>query len=442
LACDLADTVPMPRQSMLNLYINRRMATLIGLGFASGLPLALTQDTFSAWMKNIGVDLAVIGLLSLVRLPYSLKVLWAPLMDRFVPPIGLGRRRAWLVVTQIGLIAGIALMAFVGPQQAGHSVQGLAIVAVIVAFMSASQDIVSDAYRTDVLPGGEVGSDAAVYVAGFRMAMVVSAAGALILAGQHVSWRVIYLIMACIMSLGLVATLMAREPAGAQPAPSTMTEAVIEPFQRLLSRHNGWLILVFVVVFKLPDYMASVMTMPFLLDCGFSNSDIGYIRQALGLVVTIGGALVGAGIVGRIGLMRSLVMFGILQAVSNAGFLVLANAPPTRMLLIGVIGIESFCAGLVAAGFVGFLMSCCDRRYAATQYALLTSLMTVASNLGGAPTGYLAKHLGYPAFFAITIAIGIPGLLMLPWLCLPRGARDEAVQERDVAMPVVPQPSE
>lgn len=398
------------------------MAALGLLGFGSGLPLALTADTIQAWLRSIGFDLATVGFITLVGLPYSLQVAWAPFVDRFAPRLGqLGRRRAWLLATQLALAVTIVLMAVSAPDDPGGSILPLSVFAVAVAFVSSTQDIAANAYRTDVLPDAERGAGAAVFVTGYRLAMIATGAGVLALSGV-IGWRWAYVASAIMLVAGVLGTLIAPEPPQAHTGPATLDEAIVRPLRSFLGRRTGLLILLFVLLFKLPDYLASKMTLPFLLDLGYSTAVIATIRQTFGLAVTILGALVGGGIVARMGLMRSLILFGLLQALSNAGFLVLANAEPTRTLLTAVITVESFCGGLVTAGFVAFLMSCCQRRYSATQYALLVSMMTLGSTLAGSLTGLLAERVGYSAFFGWTIAAAVPGLALLPWV---RGGVEE-----------------
>ncbi len=394
-----------------------RLAILLLLGFASGLPLPLTDDTMKAWLKDAGVDLARIGLLGLVAFPYTLKFLWAPFMDRFVPPF-LGRRRGWLAVTQVLLAVAIATLGFMDPAGA---LPFFVAVALAIAFASASQDIVADAYRTDVSPPDERGAAASAFVTGYRFAMIAAGAGALILADRFGSWKPVYLVMAGGMVVGAAATLFAKEPA-AVTAPPTLREAVIEPFRDLALRRGGWFALLFIVLFKLPDVVAGAMTVPFMLSIGITKTDIGTIRQGLGLLITILGTLAGGAISLRMGLKKSLWVFGILQAVSNLGFLVLASTGPRYGVLVGVIAVENFCNGLVSAGFVAFLMSQCDRRFSATQYALLSSVMAITRVVAGAPTGYMAETLGWSGFFVASIATALPGMALLPFLA----TREEA----------------
>lgn len=405
--------------SFLGVYARRKMAALSALGLASGLPYVLANDTLSAWLSSLDVDVTRIGLFSLVTLPYTFKFAWAPAMDRWAAFGGrFGRRRGWLLLTQ-GLLAAVLLaIAAAGPASAGGSLAALSALATVLVFLSASQDIVADAYRADVLDAEELGAGAAVFVSGYRVAMILGGAASLLLA-EHLGWRAAYAAMAALMGGACLVTAFAPEPPRVTAAPRTLAAAVVEPFAGFARRHGprAVLVLVFVVVFKLPDLLGNRMTMPLLLsELHYSKADVAWIRQTLGFAITIAGSLVGGSLVARLGLFRGLVAFGILQAASNAGFLVLAVSEPTRPLLVAVIALESFCQGLVAAGFVAYLMSLCDPGHSATQYALLASLMALANSLGGAVTGYLVANVGYAAFFGWSIAAGFPGLAMLPWV--------------------------
>jgi len=389
------------------------MLALLLLGFSSGLPLALTADTLQAWLTDSGVDLGTIGLFALVGLPYTLKFLWAPFIDRYAVPL-LGRRRGWLLVTQCLLIVCIAAMAMTDPKS---NLMSVAILALTIAFFSASQDIVVDAYRADVLEEAERAAGAALAVSGYRIAMIVSAAGALWLSGSFdLSWPTIYLVMAAAMLAGIVATLLAPEPAARAEPPPTLVDAVVKPLAQFFARPTGLLVLAFVVVFRLPDNTAGAMTVPFMLKVGFAKVDIAAVRQFAGIALTIAGALTGGWVVAKLGLIKSLWIFGLLQAVSNVGFLILSVVGPDYATMVIVISVESFCGGLVTAGFMAFLMSQCDIRYSATQYALLSSLMAQTRVLGATPTGYLAEHLGWTGFFAMTVFAALPGMMILYFL--------------------------
>lgn len=403
-------------QSLVQIFQSRKMVSLLLLGFASGLPLFLTSRTLQAWMTMEGVDLGAIGLFSLVALPYSFKFLWAPLLDRYVPPF-LGRRRGWLVLTQLALVIVIAAMFFQRPSQ---TLQMLALNALLIAFFSASQDIAFDAYRVDALEEREMGTGAAVTVLGYRVALLVTGSLALILADQ-IPWTGVYLCMAALMALSIGFTLWAPEPVKREQPPATLAEAVKLPFSEFFQRSGllrGLLILLFIVLYKLGDGLVNNMATPFLLQIGFSQTSIGAIQGGMGLLATIVGALTGGAILSQIGINRSLWVFGGLQALSNLAYYILAQVGQNYPLLVVAINIENFCAGLVTAAFVAFLMSCCNPRFSATQFALLSSLMAVSRDILIAPAGKIAQATGWPTFFLLTLIASVPGLLLLP-ICAP-----------------------
>lgn len=390
------------------------MLALLFLGFSSGLPLFLTSKTLQAWMTVEGVDLKAIGWISLVSIPYTLKFLWSPLLDRFVPPF-LGRRRGWLIVLQVALILAIAAMALQQPRQA---LQLLALNAVLISFFSASQDIAFDAYRTDVLEPWEMGAGAAVAVLGYRIALLVTGSLALILADQ-MPWPTVYLLMSIFMAVGLLTTLWAPEPKQGQ-SPASLADAVKLPLLDFFQRSGvvrGLLILLFIVLYKLGDALVNNMSTPFLLPktgLGFSQTEIGALQGGMGLIATIVGTLVGGAFLSKIGINRSLWIFGALQAFSNLSYFVLAQVGKNYTVLVLTVNIEHFCAGLGTAAFVAFLMSLCNPRFSATQYALLSSLMALSRDILVAPAGSLAKATGWSVFFLISILVAIPGLLLLP----------------------------
>ncbi|WP_414548221.1 AmpG family muropeptide MFS transporter [Anabaena sp. CCY 0017] len=421
-----------PVRSLLTVFGSRKMAALTVIGFSSGLPLFLTSRTLQAWMTVEGVDLTAIGLFSLVGIPYSLKFIWSPLIDRFTIPI-LGRRRGWLITLQIGLLIAIALMAFQEPTEA---LQLLAINAVAIAFLSASQDIAADAYRTDVLEELELGAGAAVFVLGYRIALLFTGSLALILA-DNLPWPSVYLLMSLGMVIGIIATVFAPEPKETTP-PESLKAAVILPFGEFFQRQGvvqAILMLVFIVLYKLGDSFVNNMSTPFLLQTGFTQTDIGAIQGGMGLIATIVGTLSGGVILSKIGLNRSLWLFGALQAVSNLAYYVLANVGQNYQALVLTINIENFCGGLGTAAFVAFLMNMCNQRFSATQYALLSSFMAVSRDILVAPAGTLAKSTGWPLFFIISMVAAIPGLLLLPlfapWNPKPVAISRPGLEEED-----------
>ncbi|MFB2968281.1 AmpG family muropeptide MFS transporter [Aerosakkonema sp. BLCC-F183] len=388
------------------------MAALLLLGFSAGMPLFMTGTTLQPWMKEQGVDLSTIGFFSLVGLPYSLKFLWSPLLDRFVPPF-LGRRRGWMFLTQLLLVLAIATLAIQKPAQA---LQFVALNAVLIAFFSATQDIAIDAYRTDVLEKLELGAGVGVYVLGYRIALLVTGSLAFILA-DRLPWPVVYLLMAAFMAIGLAASIFAPEPVSDNIRPPSLEEAVILPFLEFFQR-NGWLqgalILLFIVFYKFGDSLLSNMSRLFLLDVGFTKTDIGAIQGGMGLVATIVGTLAGGAILSKIGINRSLWLFGGLQALSNLGYFGISQLGQNYQMLVLTINIENFCGGLGTAAFLGFLTTLCNQRFSATQYALLSSFMAFSRDILVAPAGSIAQSTGWSVFFLITIAASLPGLLLLP----------------------------
>jgi PAT family beta-lactamase induction signal transducer AmpG len=400
-------------RSLLQVFQSPKMAALLFLGVASGLPLYLTSKTLQAWMTVEGVNLGAIGLFSLVGLPYSFKFFWSPLLDRFVPPF-LGRRRGWLVLTQIALILAIAAMAVQSPTQ---GLKLLAINALLVAFFSATQDIAVDAYRTDILERREMGAGAAVFVLGYRIALLVTGSLALILA-DRMPWPIVYLLISSLMVIGLVASILAPEPVCKADPPESLADAVILPFAEFFQRlglRQGVMILIFIILYKLGDAIAANMATPFLLKTGFTQTDIGTIQGGMGLLATIVGTLAGGALLSQLGINRSLWIFGGFQAISNLSYFVLAELGKNYPFMVVAINIENFCAGLGTAAFLAFFMSLCNQRFSATQFALLSSLMAVSRDILVAPAGKLAEATGWPLFFLISFGAAIPGLLLLPW---------------------------
>lgn len=391
-------------------FRSRTMVLVMLLGFSSGLPLALTAGTLQAWLAVEGVDIVTIGWFALVGQPYTYKFVWAPLMDRYAPPF-LGRRRGWLAATQIALLGLIALLGTLSPKDTPW-LTGLA--ALAVAFVSASQDIVVDAYRTDILRAEERGAGAAVSVLGYRLAMLVSGAGALVVADQWLGWQGTYWLMAGLMAIGMVATWFALEPTGAAAAPKTLNAAVTQPMAEFFSRRGAVWILLLVVLYKLGDAFAGNLTTAFLLKGpGFSATEVGAINKGFGLAATIVGALAGGALMARLKLFRALLFFGVLQAITNLGFMLLAASGKHYGLMVTVIGAENLCGGMGTAAYVALLMALCDRRFSATQYALLSALSAVGRVYVGPAAGYMVSAMGWAPFFFATFVLALPGIAML-----------------------------
>ncbi|MCP4409073.1 MAG: MFS transporter [Gammaproteobacteria bacterium] len=399
----------MNRQFLVDLVVNRRIGVILLLGFSSGLPLALTSGTLQAWMAVENVELSTIGIFTLVGLPYTLKFLWAPIMDRYVPPL-LGRRRGWILITQLGLMLGIAAMARTSPTEATWMMASMAL---FVAFISASQDVVFDAYRTDVLPARERGLGAAVSVGGYRVAMLISGAVALILADQ-IGWVDTYMLMAVLMAVGMVATLIGPEPKAEPRAPRSLAEAISGPLKEFFSRRGAIALLVMIVLYKLGDAFAGTLTTAFLIrGPGFTPTDVGLVNKGMGLAATLIGAFFGGVLLAQLGLYKSLLLFGGLQAITNLGFMLVAIAGKSYPFMIAAVGLENLAGGMGTAAFVALLMALCDHRYTATQFALLSALAVLGRVYLGPAAGYLVEHIAWSTFFFITFLAALPGLWLL-----------------------------
>lgn len=393
----------------LDIFKSRRIGVITLLGFASGLPLALTGGTLQAWMAVDGVDIRTIGIFTLVGLPYTIKFLWSPIMDRFAPPI-FGRRRGWIIITQICLAIGISLMAFSSPKNGTYL---LGILALTVAFASASQDIVIDAYRTDILREKERGAGAAVFVMGYRIAMLVSGALALVLS-DRIGWQNTYLLMAGIMLLGIVSALIGPEPDQKVNPPKDLQEAVWGPLKDYFSRKAAISLLILIILYKLGDAYAGTLTTAFLIKgIGFSPTDVGTINKGLGLVSLIVGAIFGGALMARLGLFSSLLLFGLLQAVSNLSFMALAWIGKSYGMLIFAVAFENISGGMGTSAFISLLMTICNQRYSATQYALLSSIAALGRIFIAPTSGFIVQSTGWPTFFFITTIAALPGLWLL-----------------------------
>lgn len=422
--------------------LTRLVVATCALGFASGLPNVLLTDTLSAWLSDAGFVPTDIGLLAVLAFPYGLKFLWAPVLDRFrAPGFGwLGLRRGWIALLSLLLVAALAWLAISGPSAGGGPLAPIVVSGLVAAALSASLDAAVDAHRTDAAASGPIGPSAAAYVLGYRVAFVV--VGALLLVMHRrvallfgppddpvaaaSAWKVCVAAGGSSMLLGALAAAFAPEPA-AHASPATITDAVVAPVRSFASRFGSrFLAVAFVALcFRLPDLLGNRMTMPFLRQrMGFVLEDIGWVRQGLGFTMTIAGALVGGIVVQRIGLFRALLLFGVLQVASNAGYLVLGAAGPSMPVFAGVVVVENLCNGLVSSAFVAYFMSLCEPRLAAAQYAILSGLMYLSGTIVGTVSGYLVDRLGYPGFFTVSILVGVPPLLVLPWaMPLPDDSR-------------------
>ncbi|MEZ4337779.1 MAG: AmpG family muropeptide MFS transporter [Sandaracinaceae bacterium] len=395
--------------SFWDAFRDPKLALMLGFGFASGLPNPLAGDTLSAWFDDAGMDLAAIGFFGgLVHLPYNLKFVWASVFDRFWPPF-LSRRRSWLLVFQVALLVLIGVMGSFDPSTRPTLVAALAI---LVTFTAASQDIVTDAYRTELLPEAERASGVAIFVAAYRVALIVAGSLALILADQ-LPWSVVFWILGGLMSIGILCTLLAPPVEVPPRAPKTLTEAVVDPFREFLKRDQAILLLFVTMLYKFGDVFTGAIRTPFLREVGFSLTEIGTLAKLVGIATSIAGALIGGGFVAKWGLKRAMIVFGVAQALPNLSYALLALVGKSYTLLGVGIGVDNFMGGMGTAALTAFFMTICNRRYTAMQYALLTSLMTVPGRLLGMGSGWLTEHIGWPALWTLSVVVAAPALLLL-----------------------------
>ncbi len=406
------------RETWREALLNRRMLICIATGFSSGLPLYLLLNLLPAWLRSEQVDLKSIGLFALIQLPYTWKFTWSPLMDRYALPL-LGRRRGWMLVTQVLLLLSIPVFGLYHP---ARDLWAIAWVAIAVALFSASQDIVLDAYRRELLPDPELGLGNAVHVNAYRISSLVPGALSLILA-DLLPWGSVFALTSLFMVPGIVMTLLVSEPPVSRAAPRTLREAVVEPFHEFITR-AGWrealLVLLFIFLYKLGDSMATALATPFYLDLGFTKTEIGVIAKNAGLWASVAGGMLGGLWMVKIGINRGLWIFGVVQLVSILGFAWLAwENRADRLLLAAVIGFEALGVGLGTAAFVAYIARATDPRYTATQFALFTSLAALPRTAVNATTGWIVDATGWFAFFLVCAALALPGMALLlrvaPW---------------------------
>jgi len=404
-------------------YLNRRMATLVVLGFSSGLPLYILLQLLQAWLSKSGLSLKALGLFALVQFPYFWKFLWAPVMDRFDFG-GFGRRRGWMVITQIALFFAIGAMGALDPVT-----QVSAVVAAtgLVAFLSASQDIVIDAFRRETLSDREQGLGIAVYVNAYKVSSMVPGALSLILA-DRMPWQPVFWITAAFMLPGLVCALLVKEPQSYGERPATMKQAIILPFKEFIER-DGWSralwLLAFILLYKIGDSMSTALSTKFYLDLGFSMTQIGLAANTVGFWASIAGGIVGGVWMVKLGINRGLWVFGVLQAVTILGFAWLALVGPNTALLATAIGSEAFASvGLGTAALASFMARASDVRYAATQYALFSALASVPRIFINASAGFVIAQTGWFWFFIVCFILAFPAMMMLPKIA-PWNSRDE-----------------
>ncbi|MDQ3235755.1 MAG: AmpG family muropeptide MFS transporter, partial [Pseudobdellovibrionaceae bacterium] len=401
----------------LNQLVNRRLITAFIMGMASGLPLLITITLLQARAKDASVSLENIGLMSLVGLPYTLKFIWAPLFDRYALPF-LGRRRGWILTTQVLLMLAIWGMGFTNPAQGTIGLWLFVGMAFLVTFFSASQDIVIDAFRREDLRTAELGLGSSYYIYGYRLGMLAVSGGGLILA-DILSWPMVFFIMGCCIIPAIINTLFTPEPVVTETPPRTLRESVVEPFKEYFARDQAWLMLCFILLYKVGDNLAVALTTPFYLDLGFSKTEVGAIVKLFGFWATLLGGFFGGVVLLKTGINRALWLCGFLQMASTAGFAILAARGHDIVTLGAVISFENLASGMGTAAFVAFMASLANKRFTATQYALLTSLMGVPRVLLSSVTGFLASSFGWFWFFTFCTVIAVPGMILLarfaPW---------------------------
>lgn len=406
----------MTQNSIWQALFNKRMLICILTGFSSGLPLYILISLVPAWLRTEGVDLKAIGLLSLILFPFTWKFLWSPIFDRYTPPMG--RRRGWLLITQLALLLLIPAFGWLQPKV---DVWLIAALAGVLAFFSASQDIVLDAYRRELLHNDELGLGNAIHVNAYKIAGLVPGSISLILA-DFLPWQTVFIITAFFMLPGIMMTLIVNEPVLINAPPRTLRDAVVLPFQEFIGR-NGWQsalwILGFMFFYKLGDSMATALATPFYLDLGFSKTEIGLVAKNAGLWPSVIGGLLGGLWMVRLGVNRALWLFGVVQMIAILGFAWLAMVGHSLIWLAIVIGVEALGVGLGTAAFVAFIAQTTHPLYTATQFALFTSLAAVPRTFANAATGYLVEAFGWPHFFLMCFVAAIPGMLLLlkvaPW---------------------------
>lgn len=432
----------------LAVYQDRRIAAILVLGFASGLPLALTGSTLGLWLVESGVSKTAVGLFTLVALPYTLKFLWAPVIDRLPLPFltaRLGRRRSWILLTQGLVMAAILAMATTTP---AHEPWWTALFALLLTFCSASQDIGIDAWRVEILERSQYGAGAATVVLGYRFGMLTSGAGALYLA-EVLPWPQVYGLMAGVMVIGSVCVLLMPEPEAPPPPEEeaafarrlgqhwphlsrrghavlvSLHGAVVAPFLQFSHRRHWAVLLLFIALYKLGDVMAGLMAGPFYLELGFAKAEIASVSKVFGLVATISGGLLGGVVVRQLGIRRALLACGVLQLLSNFMYALLALTGYSLPMLTLVIGVENLTGGMATIAFVAYLSSLCAVAYTATQYALLSSFAGVGRDLLGASSGWFAERLDWVSYFSFTAATALPGLALLLWLLRYEDTRNQ-----------------
>jgi PAT family beta-lactamase induction signal transducer AmpG len=418
---------------------SKKMLVIFLLGFSSGLPMLLTSGTLKIWLARENIDISMIGYFSWVGLAYSLKFIWAPVLDRYTL-FRLGRRRSWMLTAQVALALCIAGLGLTEPRV---SLPAMALFAVLTAFFSATQDIAFDAYRREYLTEEELGFGSSMSMYGYRIAMLLSGGLGIGLVGDggsglatgtgtaaarmdwHLSWHQLYFVMAALMLVGISATLWAPEPSLKEAPPRTLASAVLDPFREFLRRKGAWVLLLFVFLYKLGDALSGAMLTPYYVHIGFQNADIGLIAKTFGLISSMVGLLIGSTLMFYIGTYRSLWFFGILQGLSTAAFALLSFTGPQNWALAVTVMFEDMSSGMGNAAFIAFLSTLTNRRYTATQFAILSSIATLGRNFFAGFSGNMVQNLGWVDFYYTCGLIAVPGLLMLFWMRRPEAQPED-----------------
>ena len=417
-------TTPEQKKSWIS-YLNGRTISILFLGFSSGLPLYIQLYLMQAWLTKAGLDVKALGLFALIAFPYTFKFLWAPFMDRYT--IGpLGRRRGWMAVTQVGLFLVIGGLGMLDPKL---ELTLIAVFVGVIAFLSASQDVVVDAYRREILAEDEQGLGAAIIVNAYKAASLIPSALGLVLA-DTMSWQAVFWIVAAFMLPGFICTLLAKEPAVYGAPPKNLQEAVVLPFREFILRDGlkqAIIIIMFVLLYKIGDSMATALSTKFFLDVGFTTKQIGLAANATGWWASLAGGAVGGIWMIKLGINRALWVFGVLQAIAILGFAWLAEVGPDPVLLSAVFGFEAFASlGLGSAALVAFMSRATDPRYTATQYALFSSLAAVPRTFINSSVGYIVAETGWFWFFIVCFILAFPAMMMLPKIAPWNSANEKA----------------
>ena len=401
-------------KSTIKTILSLKMLAMFTLGFASGFPFYVVRDVLKLWLTDANVDLGTIGLFSAVALPYTWKFIWSPAMDGYTPPF-LGRRRGWMLLTQIGLLILIAAMGQLDPTK---SLSMMAVVAFCIALFSASQDIALDAFRREYLTDEELGLGTGIWMNAWRFGMFASTGTAFLLS-DDIGYPAVHIVLSLMMGIGIITTLLVSEPDTGVAAPQTLKEAVVEPFAEFFSRGGAWWVLAFILLYKVGDNMAGAMNIPYILKMGFTKQEYFVIVKGIGMFALFGGAFLGGVVMIRLGIANSLWVFGILQAVSTACFALLMIVGKNHVILTGIVAFEFLATGLGQAAYATYMALQTNKRFTATQYAMMTSLMAIPGTAAAAITGYMAEYLGWSGFYITCALVAVPGMLLLiriaPW---------------------------